>query len=93
MLASILLRNAALLVGFIITAASALNLNVTVVGSHENRSRFECWQMSLPFEQSSQPGVAGTSVSFLGEVSNITYNVIPAGFDGGLHVAPRNQYV
>jgi hypothetical protein len=90
MLTSTLLRNAALL---FIPAASALNLNVTVVGSHDSRSRFECWQMSVPFERSSQQGVAGTSVSFLGEVTNVTYNVIPAGFDGGFHVAPRNQYV
>lgn len=75
----------------LIGAATSSQLNVTAIGSHGGRSRFECWQLSTPFSQSKQNGVAGTAASFLGDVTNMTYNVIPSGFDGGFHTAPSNQ--
>ncbi|KAI5920844.1 hypothetical protein F4810DRAFT_402295 [Camillea tinctor] len=73
-------------------ALSAL-LNVTAVGAHEGRSRFECWELSAPFVSSSQPGIAGTQTTSLGDVANITYNVVPAGFESPFHTAPVNQWV
>ncbi|KAI1110082.1 hypothetical protein F5Y14DRAFT_444246 [Nemania sp. NC0429] len=80
-----------LLFGFIGVATSS-KLNVTAIGSHGGRSRFECWQLSTPFSQSNQNGVVGTAASFLGDVTNMTYNVIPSGFDGGFHTTPVNQW-
>ncbi|KAI0535555.1 hypothetical protein GGR58DRAFT_437137 [Xylaria digitata] len=71
---------------------TSLNFNVTAISGHGHRSRFECWQLSEPFVQSKQPGVIGTANSFLGDVANMTYNVIPAGFDSGFHTVPANQW-
>lgn len=72
---------------------SSLSLNVTVVSSQNNLARFECWQLCSPLEQSTQFGIIGTATTFLGDVTNITYNVIPSGFDSGIHTAPSNQWV
>ncbi|KAI0481275.1 hypothetical protein GGR56DRAFT_672296 [Xylariaceae sp. FL0804] len=55
-------------------------------------SRFECWSLSTTLVSSGQPGVVGGLAAFLGDVSNLTYNVIPPGFDGGFHAAPSNQW-
>lgn len=75
----------------IIDGALSDNLNVTVIGTTHGKSRFECWQLTEPFTSSSQPGVVGTETVSLGDVSNITYNVIPADYDCGLHTAPYKQ--
>ncbi|KAK9792921.1 putative Cupin type-1 domain-containing protein [Seiridium cardinale] len=69
------------------------SLNVTVVGAQGGMSRFECWTLAVPFDASSQHGIIGTQTTVLGDVSNITYNVIPVGFDSGFHTAPANQWV
>lgn len=67
------------------------NLNVTVIGANNGKSRFECWELAVPFTSSTQAGVVGTEDTTLGDVANITYNVIPGNFDSGLHNAPYNQ--
>ncbi|KAI1747997.1 hypothetical protein F4782DRAFT_518764 [Xylaria castorea] len=72
---------------------ASLGLNVTVISSQNDLARFECWQMSSPLVQSTQFGIIGTATTFLGDVTNITYNVIPSGFDSGIHNAPSNQWV
>lgn len=66
-------------------------LNVTVLGTANGQSRFECWELAAPFNSSTQPGVIGTHTTNLGDVSNITYNVAPAGYDSEVHTAPFNQ--
>ncbi|KAH9998197.1 hypothetical protein F4779DRAFT_631394 [Xylariaceae sp. FL0662B] len=71
----------------------SVSLNVTVVGAQDGKSRFECWALSEPFISSDQFGIVGTQTTSLGDVANITYNVIPAGFDSGFHTAPTNQWV
>ncbi|KAL7622007.1 hypothetical protein AAE478_007508 [Parahypoxylon ruwenzoriense] len=71
----------------------SVRLNVTAIGAQHGKSRFECWELLAPFVSSSQSGVVGTEVTSLGDVANITYNVIPAGFDSGFHTAPSNQWV
>ncbi|KAF3068947.1 hypothetical protein GL218_08059 [Daldinia childiae] len=71
----------------------ATSLNVTAIGAKDGSSRFECWELAAPFVSSSQTGIAGSQTTFLGDVSNITYNVIPAGFDSGVHNTPRNQWI
>ncbi|ROW04912.1 hypothetical protein VPNG_07046 [Cytospora leucostoma] len=68
------------------------NLNVTVIGANNGKSRFECWELDAPFMSSTQSGVVGTETTTLGDVANITYNVIPANFDSGLHNAPYSQW-
>lgn len=69
----------------------ATKLNVTVVGAANGQSRFECWELDAPFVSSKQPGVVGSHATSLGDVTNITYNVVPANFDSPVHVAPTNQ--
>ncbi|KAG4222901.1 hypothetical protein PC116_g28626 [Phytophthora cactorum] len=45
--------------------------------------------MDVPFESSSDPGTAGSLVTTLGGVSNVSYSIIPPEYDGGLHNAPH----
>ncbi|PSR83815.1 hypothetical protein BD289DRAFT_435236 [Coniella lustricola] len=75
------------------SAVQALNLNITALGAANNASTLECWQMTTPFTISSTAGTSGSASLELGDVTNLTYTVLPAGFDGGLHNAPRAQWV
>lgn len=81
------------LVGLSIPAAAPLKLNVTAIGAQDGHSTLECWQLDSPFDVSDQPGTAGSAATSLGSAANISYSVLPASFDGGLHNAPYNQYV
>lgn len=72
-------------------AFATTKLNVTAVGTANGQSRFECWELAAPFISSAQPGIVGTQTTNLGDVTNITYNAIPAGFDSGMHNAPFYQ--
>ncbi|KAI1814031.1 hypothetical protein GGS20DRAFT_550287 [Poronia punctata] len=73
---------------------SSLNLNITAITASPNnkKTHFQCWQLSDPFAFSNQPGIIGTANTFLGDVVNMTYNVIPAGYDSGFHTVPTNQW-
>ncbi|KAM7201343.1 hypothetical protein V8F33_003443 [Rhypophila sp. PSN 637] len=71
----------------------ALSLNVTAISAKHGASVLECWQMNTPFVVSTDAGIAGSASAVLGNVTGLTYTVLPAGFDGGLHVAPKNQWV
>lgn len=73
------------------SAVLATKMDVTVVGTANGHARFECWELAAPFVSSAQSGVVGTQTANLGDVTNITYNVIPAGFDSGIHNAPYYQ--
>lgn len=66
-------------------------LNVTALGAANGQSRFECWELDAPFVSSTQPGIVGTHTTSLGDVANITYNVVPAGYDSEVHTAPSHQ--
>jgi hypothetical protein len=68
-------------------------LNVTAVTAVNGISAFECWQILPGFTTSSQTGTAGASILQLGSVANMSYSVIPPGFNAGLHNAPNVQYV
>ncbi|KAK8058417.1 hypothetical protein PG994_008865 [Apiospora phragmitis] len=75
-------------------AAHALSLNITAITANGTGSSiFECWSLCAPLETTTQPGLVGAASSFLGEVANMTYTVTSAGFDGGDHNAPYNQWV
>lgn len=73
------------------SVVTGLNLNVTALGTANGVSTIECWQMETPFAISTQAGTVGSASLSLGSVANITYTVIPANFDAGLHNAPYNQ--
>lgn len=70
----------------------ALSLNITTIGAANNASTLECWQMDTPFESAAIPGITGSATALIGNAANISYTVLPAAFDGGLHNAPLNQY-
>ncbi|KAL1872750.1 hypothetical protein Daus18300_004296 [Diaporthe australafricana] len=68
-------------------------MNVTAIGAHKNDSRFECWQLDKsPFTASVVTGTVGNAVASLGDVDQISILVGSSGFEGGFHVAPRNQW-
>ncbi|KAI0398740.1 hypothetical protein F4802DRAFT_592232 [Xylaria palmicola] len=73
--------------------AASLKLNVTAIGAHHGSSTLECWETDQPFDVSSEPGTSGSAQAQLGGVSTLSYSVLPSNFDGGIHNAPRNQWV
>ncbi|KAI0097212.1 hypothetical protein GGR51DRAFT_566758 [Nemania sp. FL0031] len=73
--------------------AASLKLNVTAIGARDGSSTLECWQMDQPFNTSTQPGTSGSAMASLGNVSTISYSILPSQFDGGIHNAPQNQWV
>ncbi|KAI0453351.1 hypothetical protein F5B21DRAFT_479781 [Xylaria acuta] len=73
--------------------AASLKLNVTAIGARDGLSTLECWRMDQPFDTSTQPGTSGSAQAQLGNVSTLSYSILPSNFDGGLHNAPQNQYV
>lgn len=85
------LLTAAVLLASLLQQSAALQLNITALGAADNASTLECWQMDTPFTISTQSGTAGSAQLQLGNTSTITYGVLPAQFDGGVHNAPANQ--
>ncbi|KAK7984649.1 ATP release protein [Apiospora arundinis] len=75
------------------TLASAAKINVTAVTASNGKSTLECWQIDAPFVVSTTAGISGTAIAQLGDVTNVDFSVVPPNFDGGLHNAPRNQWV
>lgn len=83
-----------LILATVAAAVDALSFNVTATSAKDGASTFECWQLDTPPVVSQQDGLQGTMSQILGEVSsNITYNLLPAGFQEPLHPAPSNQSV
>ncbi|KAF9869309.1 small secreted protein [Colletotrichum karsti] len=76
-----------------LASAHSAKLNITAVAARNGVSHFECWELNTPFTSSNQSGLVKTRTASLGDVSKMTYNVVPAGFDGGFHPAPSNQWV
>ncbi|KAI9440263.1 hypothetical protein F5148DRAFT_1379979 [Russula earlei] len=68
-------------------------LNVTAISAQNGQSVLECWQILPGFSNSSQSGTVGPSILRLGNVANMSYSVIPPGFNGGLNNAPTTQWV
>lgn len=68
-------------------------LNITTIGAAKGKSTLECWQLSAPLMQSSQPGTSGAAIAQLGETGATSYTLLPPQYDGGLHNAPAVQYV
>lgn len=78
-------------IGMVPMLASALSLNVTAVAAKNGSSIFQCWSLDSPFKFSTQPGIVGSAYTFLGDIANMTYSVLPPGYVGGDHNAPSNQ--
>ncbi|KJZ72678.1 hypothetical protein HIM_07870 [Hirsutella minnesotensis 3608] len=68
-------------------------LTVTAISAVDGRSTIECWQLEAPVQLSTVPGTEGGSTASLGPITSATLTTVPAGFDGGLHNAPRAQFV
>ncbi|KJZ78300.1 hypothetical protein HIM_02338 [Hirsutella minnesotensis 3608] len=66
---------------------------ITAISAANGHSTIECWQLEAPVQFSSVPGTNGASNTFLGPVKSAEYTVIPSHFDGGIHNAPRAQFV
>jgi hypothetical protein len=68
-------------------------LNITAISAQNGVSVFECWQILPAFTTSTQAGTAGASILQLGNLANMSYSVLPPGFNAGLHNAPNTQCV
>ncbi|KAI0467437.1 hypothetical protein F4859DRAFT_244619 [Xylaria cf. heliscus] len=77
----------------LVQQAASLKLNVTAIGARDGLSTLECWQLDQPFDTSTEPGTSGSAQAQLGNVSALSYSIIPSNFDGGLHNGPHNQWV
>ncbi|KAI0246061.1 hypothetical protein BJV78DRAFT_1286747 [Lactifluus subvellereus] len=75
------------------TSSTPAFLNITALTAQNGLSVLECWQILPAFTTSSQTGTAGASILQLGNVANMSYSVLPSGFNGGLHNAPTTQWV
>jgi hypothetical protein len=73
-------------------AQTATHFNLTAISAANGRSTIECWQIKKPFDVSADPGTAGTMSQQLGDLTNLTFTILPPKFDGGLHNAPFVQY-
>ena len=68
-------------------------LNITSLGHQDGVTTLECWQLDNPFQKTSQIGVPGTLQLQLGDVTNMSYTVVPPKFFPPTHNAPIIQYV
>lgn len=68
------------------------SLNLTAIAASNGSSVLECWQFP-GFVASAQAGTSGALNLFLGDTANVSYTILPARFNGGLHTAPTSQYV
>lgn len=71
--------------------SAALHFNVTTIAAANGSSTLECWQLATDLTTSAEAGTAGSLLAALGDVSDLSYTVLPAGFDGGRHNAPVVQ--
>lgn len=68
-------------------------VNITALTARNNVSVLECWQLASELSAATIPGRIGTYALPIGNVSNSVYGVIPPRYSGGLHNAPKKQYV
>jgi len=61
-----------------------------LVTNAANQSALECWRLSTPLVDSSEPGIAG-SLRFNFNASSASYTIIPPKFNGGRHNDPAPQ--
>ena len=74
-----------------IAVSAVTHINLTTTAAENGVSVLQCWQLDAPFITSTQKGTAGAIVAQLGNLANASYSIIPAGSNGGNHVAPVAQ--
>ncbi|GJN86193.1 hypothetical protein PLIIFM63780_009772 [Purpureocillium lilacinum] len=60
-----------------------------VVSRADGAAAFECWEMATPFQQYPTTGQA---ISGLAQVSNVSYVVLPARSNEGIHKPPHPMF-
>ena len=75
------------------SALAHLRLNTTAIGAQNGFSTLECWEVDSPFYTSGDSATVGSSVAHLGNVSTLSWSVVPPGQYVGSHNAPYNQQV
>ncbi|KAH8691746.1 hypothetical protein GQ44DRAFT_780233 [Phaeosphaeriaceae sp. PMI808] len=75
------------------STAAPKYFNVTAISASEGKSTVECWQLTEPILLATDPGIAGTAIQQLGDVTQASFVAVPARFDGGLHTAPSPRLV
>ncbi|KAI9747386.1 MAG: hypothetical protein M1815_004271 [Lichina confinis] len=66
---------------------------VTTLFGRKGQSTIECWKLPNPFILGTDPGIEGNLLTTLGPVERANLAIIRPGFNGGLHVAPKVQFV
>ena len=74
-----------------IAVSATTHINLTTTAAENGMSVLQCWQLDAPFVTSTENGTAGSMVAQLGNLANASYSIIPAGSNGGNHVAPAVQ--
>ncbi|KAI9456777.1 hypothetical protein F5148DRAFT_984300 [Russula earlei] len=67
-------------------------LNVTAISAQNGQSVLECWQILPGFTTVTTSSGTTRSILRLGDVTNMSYSVLPPGFNGGLHNEPAIQW-
>ena len=80
------------LVSVVAAVSAPPTLNLTSLGARNGASTIECWQLANPFQTTQQVGVPGTLQLQLGDVSNMSYTIVPPKFYPAPHNAPIIQY-
>jgi hypothetical protein len=75
------------------SAVADLRLNITAIGAEDGFSTLECWEVDSPFYTSGDSATVGASVAHLGNVSTLSWSVVPPGQNVGPHNTPYNQQV
>ncbi|KAK3937558.1 hypothetical protein QBC46DRAFT_415963 [Diplogelasinospora grovesii] len=75
------------------SAVAQLRLNVTAIGAQNGILTLECWEVDSPFYTSSDSATVGAKVAHLGNVSTLSWSVVPPGHYVSPHNAPYNQQV
>lgn len=66
-------------------------LNVTAIAAKDGASTLECWRLAAPFVVSTGAGVTGAAFAPLAKAGDVSFGIVPAKYDGGLHNAPQVQ--
>ena len=74
-----------------IPLSATTRINLTTSAAENGASVLQCWELDATFITSTQKGTAGAMVAQLGNLANASYTIIPAGSNGGNHVAPAVQ--
>lgn len=61
-----------------------IRLNITAIGAYGGHSTLKCWGIDSPVLISHDRTMARGMIALLGDVSNISWTVLPPTFDNGI---------